>query len=102
MIRATLECDTHDDLVKWATKFLASLGYDVDKRKALHAKETAPQFARRMGICPNSFSRTLHHPDCPTNYEIRKGAKGVQTIWIRASAELEDFFQTNKKRQNGK
>lgn len=94
MIRVTFECESHDDLVKWATGLLAELGgYEIRKKTPLHAKETPSQFCERIGIAPQTFSRKVRRPDCPQDFEAERGPAG-RIVCLKASANLEDFMSS--------
>jgi hypothetical protein len=94
-VRVTIECSDGFGLINWAKRFLEGEGYVIDKPAIeLHAKETPTQFCTRLGLHPNSFRRTLRHADCPSDYEVREGAKG-SIMWIRASSALEEFVREN-------
>lgn len=65
----------------------------------LHPQETVPQFAARMGIHPDTFSRKVHSPACPQNFEAEEGRTGrIQSL--RASRELENFMRDKRKGSN--
>ena len=94
-LRIVFEANDHAGMIAFMTGFLTEEGYDV-KRRELHAKETPTQFCERMGLHPSSLSRTLRLPDCPQDFESRRGADGRRVIWLRASPALEDFIKDNK------
>ena len=59
-------------------------------------EETVPEFAARMGIHANTFSRKVRQPDCPQNFQTVEGPSG-RIMKLRASRELENFMRDRRK-----
>lgn len=90
MIRATIECETAQELERWAVRYLESQGYHVAKKGPW---ERPNEFCKRLGIDIATLWRVRSRRGCP-QIDTEEGNGKIRSprlLRLRSTPEFEHF-----------